>query len=99
MTELICKASIYAEEATASAGTLHPLTNPQWQWEAREIKVSTALNLPLNPSSFGDPRTVLWRKEVKVWEYNEQQGKWKVVYALSGHDDEIHDVAWAPNLG
>jgi hypothetical protein len=37
--------------------------------------------------------------EVKVWEYNEQQGRWKVAYALSGHAEEVHDVAWAPNLG
>jgi len=37
--------------------------------------------------------------KAKVWEYNDQQRKWNFVLELSGHNDTINDVAWAPNMG
>jgi WD40 repeat protein len=55
-----------------------------------------------NSSAFDKPSMAVGSagdQEVKVWEYNEQQGRWKVAYALNGHAEEVHDVAWAPNLG
>jgi len=53
-----------------------------------------------NPSPFDRPMIVVGSKDpdVKVWELDET-GKWKVLYTLSGHAEEVHDVAWAPNLG
>jgi len=54
-----------------------------------------------NPSPFDRPSIVVGSgdPEVKIWEYNDQQGRWKIAHVLQGHADEIHDVAWAPNLG
>jgi nucleoporin SEH1 len=36
---------------------------------------------------------------LKIWEYNETYRKWVHVETLHGHTAEIHDVAWAPNIG
>ncbi|KAL6064696.1 Nucleoporin SEH1 [Balamuthia mandrillaris] len=54
-----------------------------------------------NPSPFDRPSMVVGSgdPDIKVWDFNEAQGRWKVAYTLSGHTDEVHAVAWAPNLG
>jgi nucleoporin SEH1 len=56
--------------------------------------------LSWNTSPFDPPQMVVAaEKEVKLWEYNGQARKWGVVATLEGHADQVHDVAWAPNLG
>ncbi|ORY33379.1 WD40-repeat-containing domain protein [Naematelia encephala] len=36
---------------------------------------------------------------VRIWAYDEDAKKWLEDEALSGHDDWVRDVAWAPNIG
>jgi len=37
--------------------------------------------------------------ETKVWSRDENSGKWRVLYFLSGHTREVTDVTWSPNVG
>eukprot|EP00743_Colponemidia_sp_Colp-15_P001728 GILK01001887.1.p1 GENE.GILK01001887.1~~GILK01001887.1.p1 ORF type:complete len:319 (-),score=44.64 GILK01001887.1:183-1139(-) len=54
-----------------------------------------------NPSRYEPPMVVIGSNDsvAKVWEYSEQYRRWQVSVELVGHDDCIHDVAWAPNMG
>nr|CCA17427.1 nucleoporinlike protein putative [Albugo laibachii Nc14] len=36
---------------------------------------------------------------VKVWGYSNAFRRWQAVVELQGHNDAIHDVCWAPNMG
>lgn len=41
-----------------------------------------------------------WFHGVQVWRLNEKTGEWQQEGpALTGHNDWVRDVAWAPNLG
>lgn len=35
----------------------------------------------------------------KVWGYNSTYNRWQILAELSGHQQGIHDVAWANNMG
>merc|ERR1712007_163380 len=43
--------------------------------------------------SGGDERTI------KIWKFDENTDKWERDDDLSGHEDWVRDVAWAPNIG
>jgi len=69
------------------------------EWEASKGGCSC---LAWNPSQFDRPALVVGSSatpELKVWEFQEAQARWKQLFALAGHTDEIYDVSWAPNLG
>ena len=69
------------------------------EWEASKGGCSC---LSWNPSQFDRPAIVVGSSaspELKVWEFQEAQARWKQAFALTGHTDEIYDVSWAPNLG
>ena len=36
---------------------------------------------------------------MQIWQYFDKSRKWQVVLDLLGHEDSVHDVAWAPNMG
>jgi len=56
--------------------------------------------LSWNSSPFDPPMLVVASENsVKVWEYNQKFQKWQAVVELEGHEDNVHDVAWAPNMG
>jgi len=59
--------------------------------------------LSWNPSSFDPPMLAVGSQDnVRIWENHPKLQKWQPVADLEGaggHDDEVHDVAWAPNMG
>jgi len=73
------------------------------EFEAASSSHQTKCNvacLTWNPSPF-DPAMlcVSMASSVKVWEYGAGARRWCTVASLDGHTDEVHDVAWAPNMG
>lgn len=60
-----------------------------------------ASSVTWNPSPFDPPCLLVGTKspEAIVWQYNKATRRWEVLHELKGHTDEVHSVAWAPNLG
>jgi nucleoporin SEH1 len=53
-----------------------------------------------NPSPFDVPQLVIGAENiVKLWEFQAKSNRWVQVSALEGHNENVHDVAWAPNVG
>lgn len=57
--------------------------------------------LAWNPSRFGAASMVTGGNgtEPLIYEYSNEARRWVCVERLVGHEDSIHDVAWAPNMG
>eukprot|EP01103_Thecamoeba_quadrilineata_P013431 TRINITY_DN3732_c0_g1_i1.p1 TRINITY_DN3732_c0_g1~~TRINITY_DN3732_c0_g1_i1.p1 ORF type:complete len:314 (-),score=37.30 TRINITY_DN3732_c0_g1_i1:449-1390(-) len=65
-------------------------------YEVEQAKVNC---ISWNPSFFGPPRLVGGIEDgtIKIWEFD--NNKWSLIELLKGHQGEIYDVSWAPNLG
>jgi len=62
--------------------------------------------LTWNPSAFDPPMLAVGSQDnVKIWECHPKLQRWQSVADLEvsggpgGHEDEVHDIAWAPNMG
>jgi nucleoporin SEH1 len=63
---------------------------------------ATATCISWNPSRFEEPTLVVGcnNGSVKIWQYSSNFRKWQMLpIELRGHENPIHDVSWAPNMG
>ncbi|KNC54993.1 uncharacterized protein AMSG_10240 [Thecamonas trahens ATCC 50062] len=57
--------------------------------------------LAWNPSRFASPSMVTGGNGSAplIYQFSDSSNRWVCVERLEGHEDAIHDVAWAPNMG
>lgn len=72
-----------------------------WSMDDIELGRGGASSVTWNPSPFDPPSLLVGTKSqgALVWRYDDSIRRWEIMHELKNHTEEVHSVAWAPNLG